>query len=97
MISGLLLEGGSIGLIIIMNIIIRISHSSALAGKYSPIMGCIINRIRLGCLMSNLGNFLQLNMYQELPLFAFVFMCLGAGYVSLDFVTVTSELFPQLK
>jgi hypothetical protein len=60
-------------------IIIRISHFSALAGKYSPILGCIINRIRLCGLMCNLGNFLQLNMCQELPLFAFVYMCLGAG------------------
>jgi hypothetical protein len=53
---------------IIIIIIIRISHFSALAGKYSPILGCIINRIRLGGLMRNLGNFLQLNMCQELPL-----------------------------
>jgi hypothetical protein len=56
---------------------IRISHFSALAGKYSPILGCI-NRISLGGLMCNLGNFLPLSMCQELPLFAFVCMCLGA-------------------
>jgi hypothetical protein len=60
-------------------IIIQISHFSALAGKYSPVLGCIINRMRLSGLMCNLGNFLQLNMCQELPLFAFVYMCLGAG------------------
>jgi hypothetical protein len=66
-------------IIIIIIIIIRISHFSALAGKYSPILGCIINRIRLGGLMCNLGNFLQLNMCQELPLFASVCTCLGAG------------------
>jgi hypothetical protein len=54
-------------------IIIRISHFSVLAGRYSPILGCIINRIRLGGLMCNLGNFLQLNMCQELPLFEFVY------------------------
>jgi hypothetical protein len=29
--------------------------------------------------MCNLGNFLQLKMCQELPLFVFVYMCLGAG------------------
>jgi hypothetical protein len=58
---------------------IRISHFPALAGKYSPILGYFINRIRLGVLMCNLGNFLQLNMCQQLPLFAFVYMCLGAG------------------
>jgi hypothetical protein len=42
-------------IIIIIVIIFRISHFSALAGKYSPILGCIINRIRLGGLMCNLG------------------------------------------
>jgi hypothetical protein len=60
-------------------IIIPISHFSASAGKFSPILGCIISRIRLGGLMCNLGNFLQLNTCQELPLSAFVYMCLGAG------------------
>jgi hypothetical protein len=54
--------------VIIIIIIIRISHFSALAEKYSPILGCIINRIRLGGLMCSLGNFLQLNMCQELSL-----------------------------
>jgi hypothetical protein len=44
--------------------------------------------------MCNLGNFLQLNMCQELPLFAFAYMCLGAGQVPLNFVTVTLELLP---
>jgi hypothetical protein len=61
-------------IIIIIIIIILISHLSALAGKYSPILGCIINRIRLGSLMCNLGNFLQLNMCQELPLSAFLYV-----------------------
>jgi hypothetical protein len=65
--------------IIIIIIIIRISYFSALAGKYSHILGCIISRIRLGGLMCNLGNFLQLNMCQELPLFAFLYTRLGAG------------------
>jgi hypothetical protein len=66
-------------IIFIIIIIIRISHCSASAGKYSPILGCIINRIRLGGLMCNSGNFLQLSMCQELLRFAFVCMCLGAG------------------
>jgi hypothetical protein len=57
----------------------QISYFSGLAGKYSPILGCIINRIRLDGLMYNSGNFLQLNMCQKLPLFAFVCVCLGAG------------------
>jgi hypothetical protein len=54
---------GHLRCIIIINIIIRISHFSALAGKFSPILGCIINGIRLGGHMCNLGNFLQLNNY----------------------------------
>jgi hypothetical protein len=65
--------------VVVIVIVVRISHFSALAGKHSPILGCIINRIRLSGLMRNLGTFLQLNMCQELPLFAFVYMCLGAG------------------
>jgi hypothetical protein len=48
--------------------VIRISHILVLVGKYSPILGCTINRIRLGGLMCNLGNSLQLNMCQEVPL-----------------------------
>jgi hypothetical protein len=39
--------------IIIVIIIILISHFSALAGEYSPILECIINRIRLGVRMCN--------------------------------------------
>jgi hypothetical protein len=69
--------------IIIIIIIIRISHFSALAGKFSPILGHFIKSIRLGGLTCNLGHFLQLNMCQELPPFAFVYMCLGAGQVSI--------------
>jgi hypothetical protein len=66
-------------LLLLLLLLFKIFHFSALAGKYSPILGCIINRIRLSGLMCSLGNFLQLNMCQELPLFAFVYMCLGAG------------------
>jgi hypothetical protein len=29
----------------------QISHFSALAGKHSPILGCVINRVRLGGLI----------------------------------------------
>jgi hypothetical protein len=57
-------------------IIIRISHFSALAGKYSPILGYFINRVRLGGLMCNLGNFLQLNMCQELLLLLLLLLLL---------------------
>jgi hypothetical protein len=51
----------------------RISHFSASAGKHSPILGCVINRIRLDCLIYNLKGFLQLNMLQELQNCAFVY------------------------
>jgi hypothetical protein len=38
----------------------RISHFSASAGKHSPILGCVINRIRLDGLICNFKSFLQL-------------------------------------
>jgi len=47
-------------------IITRISHFSVLAGKYSPILPLVINRIRLGGLIYSLKSVLQLNMCQEL-------------------------------
>jgi hypothetical protein len=62
-------------LFIILN---RISHFSASAGKHSPILGYVINRIRLGGLIYNLKSFLQLNMFQELQIFCiymYVFGC----------------------
>jgi hypothetical protein len=77
------------------NNIIRISHFSALAGRYSPILGSIINRSMLGGLMCNLGNFIQLNMCQELPLFAFVYMCLGVGYYYYYFIIIITHLAKQ--
>jgi len=39
----------------------------------------VINRIRHGGLIRSLKTFLQLNMCQELQIFAFVYMCSGAG------------------
>jgi hypothetical protein len=54
----------------------------------------IINMNRLGGLIYNLESFLQLNMCQELQIFAFVYMYLDASYVSLDFVIVTLVLQP---
>jgi hypothetical protein len=50
----------------------QIFHFSASAGKHSPILGYVINRIRLGGLIYNLKSSLQLNMFQELQIFAFV-------------------------
>jgi hypothetical protein len=54
----------------------------------------IKSRIKLGVLIYSLESFLQLNMCQELQIFAFVYMYLDAGQVSLDFVMVTLELLP---
>jgi hypothetical protein len=51
----------------------RISHFSSSAGKHSPILKYVINRNRLGGLIYNLKSFLQLNMFQELQIFSFVY------------------------
>jgi hypothetical protein len=56
-----------------------ISHFSASAGKHSPILGYVINRNRLGGLICNLKSILQLNMFQELQIFAFVRTYWDAG------------------
>jgi hypothetical protein len=57
----------------------RMFHFSASAGKHSPILGCVINRIRLSGLIYNLKSSLQLNMFQELQIFAFVCMYSDTG------------------
>ena len=46
----------------------------------------------LGGLIYSLESFLQLNMCQELQIFAFVYMYLDASQVFLDSVIVTLEL-----
>jgi hypothetical protein len=56
-----------------------ISHFSASAGKHSHILGYVINRNRLGGLICNLKSFLQLNMFQELQIFALVCTYWDAG------------------
>jgi hypothetical protein len=56
-----------------------ISHFSASAGKHSPILEYLINSNRLGGIICNLKSFLQLNMFQELQIFAFVCTYSGAG------------------
>jgi hypothetical protein len=57
----------------------RISHFSASAGKHSLILGYVINRNRVGGLIYNLKSSLQLNMFQELQIFAFVCTYWDAG------------------
>jgi hypothetical protein len=46
----------------------QVSHFSASAWKHTPILGCVINRIRLDGLIYHLKSFLQLNMFQELQI-----------------------------
>jgi hypothetical protein len=72
----------------------RISYFSASAGKHSPILEYVINRNRLGGFICNSKSFLQLNMFQELQIFAFVCMYSEAGQVFLDFAEVTLGLLP---
>jgi hypothetical protein len=52
----------------------QILYFPASAGKHSPILGYVINRIKLDGLIYGLKSFLQLNMFQELQIFAFVYM-----------------------
>jgi hypothetical protein len=56
-----------------------ISHFSASAGKHSPVLGYVMNRNRLGGLICNLKSFLQLNIFLELQIFAFVCTQSDAG------------------
>ena len=53
----------------------------------------VINRIRFSGLICSLKSFLQLNMCQEVQIFAVVYMYSGASYILLHFVIVTLELF----
>jgi hypothetical protein len=57
----------------------RISHFSVSAGKHSPTLRYVINSNRLGGLICSLKSSLQLNMFQELQIFAFVCTYWGAG------------------
>jgi hypothetical protein len=54
----------------------RILHFSTSAGKHSPILRYVISRNRLGGLIYNLKSFLQLNMFQELQIFALLLLLL---------------------
>ena len=56
----------------------RISHFSGL-GNIHLSWDVVINRIRLSGLICSLKSFLQLNMCQELQIFAVVYMYSGAG------------------
>jgi len=56
----------------------RISHFSASAGKHSPILGCVIDRIRLGGLIYSLKKFLIIEHVPRITYFCvcmYVFGC----------------------
>jgi hypothetical protein len=65
--------------IIIIIIIIEFLASQLWLGNIHLAWGAVINRIRLGDLICSLESFLQLNMCQELQIFAVVYMYSGAS------------------
>ena len=62
-------------IIIIIIIIIEFLTSQLWLGNIHPSWNVVINRIRLGGLICSLKSFLQLNMCQELQIFAVVCVC----------------------
>ena len=66
-------------LINIIIIIIEFLTSQLWLGGIHLSWDVAINRIRLGGLICSLKSFLQLNMYQELQIFAVVYIYWGAG------------------
>jgi len=66
-------------IIIIIIIIIEFFLSQLWLGNIHLSWDAAINRIRLGGLICSLKSFLQLNMCQELQIFAAVYMYWGAG------------------
>jgi len=63
--------------IIIIIIIIEFLTSQLWLGNIHLSWDAVINRIRLGGLICSLKSFLQLNMCQELQIFAAVYICIG--------------------
>ena len=66
-------------IIIIIIIIIEFLTSQLWLGNIHLSWDVVINRIRLGGLICSLKSFLQLNMCQELQIFAVVYMYSGAS------------------
>jgi len=66
-------------IIIIIIIIIEFFTSRLWLGNIRLSWDTVINRIRLGGLICSLKSFLQLNMCQELQIFADVYMYSGAS------------------
>ena len=73
------LQVNDIIIIIIIIIIIEFLSSQIWLGNIHLSWDVVINRIRLGGLICSLKSFLQLNMCQELQIFAVVYMYWGAG------------------
>jgi len=65
--------------IVIAIIIIEFLTSQLWLGNIHLSWDIVIDKIRLGGLICSLKSFLQLNMCQELQIFAAVYMCLGAS------------------
>ena len=65
--------------IIIIIIIIEFLTSQLWLGNIHLSWDVVINKIRLGGLICSLKSFLQLNMCQELQIFAVLYMYSGAG------------------
>jgi len=65
--------------IIIIIIIIEFLTSQLWLRNIHPSWDVVINRIRLGGLICSLKSYLQLNMCQELHIFALVYMYWGAS------------------
>ena len=66
-------------IIIIIIIIIEFLTSQLWLGNIHLSWDVVINRIRLGGLICSLKSFVQLNMCEELQIFAVVYMYWGAG------------------
>ena len=66
-------------IIIIVIIIIEFLTFQLWLGNIQLSWDVVINRIRLGDLICSLKSLLQLNMCQELQIFAFVYMYSGAS------------------
>jgi len=71
--------GFCIIIIIIIIIIIELLTSRFWLGNIHLSWDVVIDRIRLGGLICSLKSFLQLNMCQELQIFAVVYMYSGAS------------------
>ena len=72
-------KNSKLATIVIIIIIIEFLTSQLLLGNIHLSWDVVINRIRLGGLICSLKSFLQLNMCQELQIFAVVYIYSGAG------------------